>query len=170
MTGGEIHDNHPFATPEDLRDPVRQFRGRLAAPVTVITSGGPGAWAGLTVSSIVVAEGTPSLVYFLCGTINDVWDRILDTGRFVVHVLEDEHRELSEVFAGYRPQPGGMFASLDVADGTHGPVIESIGTRADVSYRSHQGDELALVEGAVDAVTLHDLTDPLQWFRGSYLG
>ena len=37
-TGGHIHEEHPFATPAELRDPVRQLRGRLAVPVTIIES------------------------------------------------------------------------------------------------------------------------------------
>ena len=34
---GGVHDDHPFEAPVDQRDPARRFRGRLAAPVTVIT-------------------------------------------------------------------------------------------------------------------------------------
>ena len=34
-----IHDDNPFGIPEADRDPVRRFRGRMPAPVTVVTAG-----------------------------------------------------------------------------------------------------------------------------------
>ncbi|WP_233604170.1 flavin reductase family protein [Micromonospora sp. HM5-17] len=36
--GGQIHHTDPFATPEGQRSPIRRFRGRLAAPVTLWTA------------------------------------------------------------------------------------------------------------------------------------
>ncbi len=51
---GEIHDEHPFVTPPEQRDPARRLRGRLAAPVTILTAGRDRNRTGLTVSSLVV--------------------------------------------------------------------------------------------------------------------
>ena len=165
-----IHDEHPFTDPEDLRDPVRRFRGRLAAPVTVITAGGPADRTGLTVSSLVVAEGEPSRIFFLCGTLTDLWSAIGEHGGFVVHILEDRHRELSDRFAGTRPSPGGLFAGLDPEDTRRGPVIPSIETRAFCSLTGHTETGIyALVDGVVDRVDLSDIGRPLQYFRGRYL-
>jgi 3-hydroxy-9,10-secoandrosta-1,3,5(10)-triene-9,17-dione monooxygenase reductase component len=48
-----------FAVPPGRRDPARRWRGRLVAPVTVWTAGHPPSGAGLTVSSVLVAEGQP---------------------------------------------------------------------------------------------------------------
>lgn len=165
-----IHDEHPFMDAEEDRDPVRRFRGRLAAPVTVITSGGPGERTGLTISSLVVVEGDDPRVFFLLGKGSDLWTRIRDTGTFVVHVLERRHRELSDRFAGYRPSPGGLFVGVDVTDGPFGPVITDIATRAFCRFDGHRDAEpLYVVEGAIAGVELHDLVDPLQYFRGRYL-
>lgn len=166
-----VHDEHPFLDPEADREPVRRFRGRLSAPVTVVTAGGPGAWAGLTVSSIIVAEGDPALVHFLCGFENELWDAIVDTERFVVHILEEQHREMADVFAGIRPSPGGPFSGLVVDDSEYGPVIESVGSRAYCRYAGHrEGFNYGLVDGEIDDITLSDLKHPLNWFRGDYLG
>ncbi|MCJ7725281.1 MAG: flavin reductase family protein, partial [Acidimicrobiia bacterium] len=134
MSPGEIHGEHPFATPPEMRDPVRQFRGRLAAPVTLVTSGTPDTRAGLTVSSLLVADGDPSFVHLLVGTATDLWDAISETGAFVVHVLAAEHREISDRFALIRPSPGGLFLGIDVTDTDHGPEIGVIGTRAYCRY------------------------------------
>ena len=88
-----IHDDHPFQTPPDERDPVRQFRGRLVAPVTVFTAGGEGSWAGLTVSSLMIAEGEEASVVALIGPATDLWDQIEATQTFIVHILDDSQRE-----------------------------------------------------------------------------
>jgi 3-hydroxy-9,10-secoandrosta-1,3,5(10)-triene-9,17-dione monooxygenase reductase component len=166
-----IHDEHPFVDPEDLRDPVRRFRGRLAAPVTVVTSGNPEGRTGLTVSSIMVAEGEPSHIYVLCSVATDLWAAILETGAFVVHILGREARHLSDRFAGLMPSPGGLFAGLDPEDTRHGPVIPSLPTRARCTLGGYEEvGTYVLIEGIVDEIELHDLTEPLQYFRGRYLG
>ncbi len=164
-----IHEEHPFATPPDERDPVRQFRGRLVAPVTLVTAGPADERVGMTISSLMVAEGEPSQVYFLVGSATDLFHAVEKTGRFVVHVLAEGHRVLSDVFAGIRPSPGGMFAGLDVTDGSHGPEIGGLGTRLCCAYAG--GDEATfhvLVTGVVERVEIDDLNDPLAYFRGRY--
>jgi flavin reductase (DIM6/NTAB) family NADH-FMN oxidoreductase RutF len=169
MVSGGIHDEHPFATPMELRDPVRRFRGRLAAPVTVVTAGRGEGRTGLTVSSLLVAEGEPSFIHFLCGTTTDLWDTIGDTGAFIVHILEEAHRAVSDRFAGIRPSPGGLFAGLDVVDSEYGPELQMLRSRAYCRYEDHREDALhALVHGRVERVELHDLREPLRYFRGEY--
>ena len=167
--GGAIHEEHPFATPVEDRDPVRRFRGRLAAPLTVVTSGGPRARTGLTVSSLVVAEGDPPHVFFLLGPATDLFDAIAETGTFVVHILEDDHRELGDRFAGLRPSPGGPFAGLDVSDGPYGPELERLGTRLYCRHESSTDCTSHVLEsGIVEDTALHELADPLVYFRGRY--
>src|SRR5688500_14579230 len=96
-----IHrDEDPFKTKEGLREPGRRFRGRLTAPVTIWTSGVEHERAGLTVGSILFAEGEPSSVIGLINDLTDLYDRILDTERFVVHIAQRPHRVLAERFAG----------------------------------------------------------------------
>jgi len=169
---GEIHEGeHPFIPPEDERDPVRRLRGRLAAPVTIVTAGDAGNRAGLTVSSLMLAEGDPGSVHFLLGPTADVYDAMTRTDRLVVHVLAGESRTLSEVFAGRRPSPGGPFVGVTTTDSEWGPVIEEIEDRAycsGVSVTEH-GYSL-LVSASIDQVAIADLTNPLLYFRGRYRG
>lgn len=167
---GEIHEGeHPFVPPEDERDPVRRLRGRLAGPVTIVTAGDGTDRAGLTVSSLMLAEGDPGSVHFLLGPTADVYDAMVRTDRLVVHVLAHDDRTLSEVFAGRRPSPGGPFAGLAVTDTEWGPVIDEIADRAYCSGISvvEHGYSL-LVSARIDEVGVSDLTDPLLYFRGSY--
>ena len=169
MSPGEIHDEHPFATPPEMRDPVRRFRGRLASPVTVVTSGTADRRVGLTVSSVLVADGAPSYVHFLAGASTDLWDAVGDTGSFIVHVLQERHRELSDRFAFIRPSPGGLFRGIDVEDTDFGPEITEVGSRAYCRYVGHFDDAYhVLVHGVIEEVVLDDLRQPLQYFRGEY--
>jgi flavin reductase (DIM6/NTAB) family NADH-FMN oxidoreductase RutF len=164
-----IHDDHPFQDPPDERDPVRQFRGRLVAPVTVVTAGGEDSWAGLTVSSLMVAEGDPASVLALIGPTTDLWEQMEATETFVVHILDDAQREHGDAFAGTRPRPGGPFAEVEVTQSPWGPVLDSLHNRlfcrlADSkTLPFHQ-----LVEGLVEKAEVADLDDPATYFRGGY--
>src|SRR5687767_7984275 len=100
----------PFAVPIADRDRTRRFRGRLPYPVTVWTaSASDGRATGLTISSILVAEGDPPTVLGLVSPLSDVWDTITETRRFVVHVLSAGDRRLADDFAGRYPGPDAPF-------------------------------------------------------------
>lgn len=166
---GGVHDDHPFETPAGQRDPARRFRGRMAAPVTVVTSGAGDHRTGLTVSSLVVAEGDPSRVYFLLGSTTDLFYGLQETGKFVVHVLEHQDQALADVFAGLRPSPGGKFTDLNVEQSEWGPVLTDVKTRAYCTFEG--GDEetfFIIAEGRVDKLELSDIDEPLVYFRGRY--
>ena len=166
---GEIHDEHPFATPIADRDPVRRFRGRLASPITIVTSGDEDERTGLTVSSLMVAEGEPSRVYALIGPTTDLFAAMEETGRFVVHICVEGHETLADVFAGLRPSPGGMFIDSEVEQSPYGPVLVDLPNRLYCSYVSGEEETYSvLVEGAIDHVELADLTHPITYFRGKY--
>lgn len=168
---GHIHDEHPFSDPEGARDPVRRFRGRLAAPVTVVTAGDVDHPVGLTVSSLVVAGDEASgMVHFVLGPESYVWDVIERTEGFVVHVLDRSQRALADRFAGIRPSPGGPFAGVDLGPSEFGPLITDCPTRAGCRFAGVRAeDDHLLVSGSIESVTVHDLTAPLQWFRGGYV-
>ena len=151
----EIHSEHPFATPAELRDPARRLRGRLASGVTVITTGVLPRAAGLTVSPVLVAEGLPARILALIS--EELLDDIEVTGRFVVHVLGQEEQALSERFARVRPSPGGLFADLDVLQSDHGPIVQTIGTRAACSVeRSLPVGHHTLLIGVVEFDRIDD--------------
>jgi flavin reductase (DIM6/NTAB) family NADH-FMN oxidoreductase RutF len=94
---------HPFATPPERRDPARRLRGRLVAPVTVWTAGRPPGWAGLTVSSLLVAEGEPARLLGLIDPTSAFWEAIREAGAFVVHLLAVGDRPLASAAAARWP-------------------------------------------------------------------
>jgi flavin reductase (DIM6/NTAB) family NADH-FMN oxidoreductase RutF len=164
-----IHHDDPFAVPPEERDPVRRWRGRLPAPVTVVTAGAGPERTGLTVSSLMVADGAPGRVTFLCGRNADLGDVIAATGGFVVHVLGAGDEALSDRFAGIRPSPGGLFAGLEVAAGRRGPILTALATRAECRLLGMADSGwYQAIEGAVEEVLIGEPVEPLVRYRGRY--
>ncbi len=174
-----IHSEHPFVPAESERDPVRQLRGRIGGTVSLWTSGSGAARAGLTVSSYLVAPGEPAHVLGLLHPESDLLERLLETGRAVVQLLEWRDRHVADVFAGLLPAPGGPFrrgsweqtewgpvlttasawVGVRVADGLSAP---SLPTRCAVGWSD-------LVDTVVETVELRDEAHPLVHRRGRYV-
>jgi len=164
--GARIHSSDPFATPDQDRSPVRRLRGRLAAAVTLWTTPGP---AGLTVSSMLVADGEPGRVLGLIDEESGFWDTVRRSRRFAVIPLGADDAQLADRFAGLMPAPGGLFATGGWIDTDHGPVPESAGTWAGCRLASDRPCGWALlVEAVIETVRLDDIPAPLTHFRGRY--
>jgi len=166
-----IHTDHPFLDPD--ADPVRRLRGRLGGVVTLWTSGDPAAGcarAGLTVSSVMVAGGEPGRLLALLDPDSSLRDVLEQTGRGVVHLLQWEHRDLAEVFAGQMPSPGGMFTTGDWKQTAHGPRLTTALTWATVEAESFEpvGWSDLVVARIVEAVIGED-DSQLEHRRGRYL-
>lgn len=165
-----IHYTDPFATPEEDRSPVRRLRGRLAAAVTLWTGYGPPGPAGLTVSSVLVADGEPGRVLGLVDEESDLWTAISGTGRFAVCPLGIGQQRLADRFAGLEPAPGGLFAQGERWRETgYGPVLAGERTWAGCTLDgSRRFGWSRLVEGTVREVTLGPEEAPLVHHRGRY--
>lgn len=164
-----IHDDHPFLGTPDQRDPIRRFRGRLIAPVTIVTAGSGDRRTGLTVSSLNVVEGEPGLVQLVVGPTSDLWETAALSGGFVVHVCREEDRHLAEVFAGLRPSPGGLFAGLELTDSDWGPAIDNLGVRAFCNFTEQREVGYAgVMSGEIHHLDVGELDNPLIYFRGGY--
>ena len=162
-------DGDPFAAPVELRDPTRRLRARLAAPVTLWTAGTPDTRAGLTVSSVLIAEGDPARVLGLVTPNSGLWDALVASGAFVMHVLEHRHRVVAQRFAGQVPAPGGPFEGLEVGNSTCGPVLAEIATRAGCRVEGWAETGYAyLVTGVVESLDIGDVDDPLVYFKARY--
>lgn len=161
----------PFSVPIPWRDPLRRWRGRLAQPVTVWTAGRPGAAAGLTVSSVIVAEqeGGSGAVLGLLGTDSLVAEAVRETGAALVHVLAEDERALAMRFSGERPEPGGPFAGLEVETTPYGPRLVGVETwlAGPLRWTREVGDfTLVAVEPAT--VSVGPARPPLVHFHGHY--
>src|ERR671910_2628676 len=159
----------PFSVPAERRDPARRLRGRLVAPVTVWTAGHPQAGAGLTVSSVLVAEGQPARLLGLIDPTSAFWEAMQDARAFVVHVLAAGDRALAERFSEVRPPIRGPFDRLEVAESPWGPVLGGSRPRAACRLAGSTPVGYAeLVEGVIEQLELPDLEDPLAYLHGRY--
>ena len=175
-----IHTDDPFATPEPERSAARQFRGRLAAPVTLWTSGAtPGATplqtvrpAGLTVASVVVADGAPAHLIALVDPESELYAALEQSGGAVVTVLTESDRHLADVFGFVAPAPGGPFATTPWVATEWGPRLAS--ERAWSGVRLLDARDVGysmLVDVAIEHVQLGPASAaPLVLNRGRYLG
>jgi 3-hydroxy-9,10-secoandrosta-1,3,5(10)-triene-9,17-dione monooxygenase reductase component len=171
-TGNEpirIGRQPPFAAPPDRRSPARRWRGRLVAPVTVWTAGQLPGGAGLTVSSVLVAEGEPARLLGLIDPTSAFWEAMQETRAFVVHVLAVGDRALAERFSEIRPPIRGPFDRLEAAESPWGPVLGGSRPRAACRLAGSAPVGYAeLVEGTIEQLELPDLDDPLAYLHASY--
>ena len=164
-----VTGQNPFLPLPENREPNRRFRGRLPAPVTLVTAGSGSRRAGLTVSSLFVNEGDPGEIHMLIGPLTDLWDALAETGRGVVHIAEVDHSGLGEVFAGLRPNPGGIFAGIETTPSDWGPLLTDLANRAYVSVVTmEERGWSGVVVAAIDDVEISEVAEPLIHFRGAY--
>ncbi|UYM04863.1 flavin reductase family protein [Solicola gregarius] len=168
-----IHSDHPFLPPEGDRDPVRRLRGRTPAPVTVFATEHDGSRAGLTVSSMMIADGDPAHVLALVDEDSDLWDALEQTRVAAVSLLSWRHRGLADAFAGVGPAPGGPFRLGSWEDTTWGPVVADTagwaGVRLADAEPRHAGWAL-LVDAVIEHVEIRDVDDDesMSHLRGRY--
>src|SRR5215211_4760128 len=167
-----IHREHPFLG--GGRDPIRQFRGRMIAPVSVWTAAAGGRRAGWTVSSFLIADGAPAVVVGLVDEDSD-FAAALSVGRtFVVNLLGWQHRALAEAFAGLAPAPGGVFRLGSWIETDWGPILDGapgwLGARVLDDLREHAGWAL-LVKAEIEHLEIDiEAAEPLlAHYRGRYL-
>ena len=162
-----IHEEHPFADPEP--DPVRRFRGRVGGTVSLWTSGGETARAGLTVTSFLVAAGEQARLLALLDPDADLTETLLATGTGVVQLLGWEHRDLAEMFAGTAPAPGGRFSHAAFEQTDWGPRLASAASWAGVRVEGEQPVGWStLVTTVVEHLEVGDGDEPLRHHRGRF--
>lgn len=168
-----IHSDHPFLPPEGERDPVRRLRGRTVSPVTVWASGDDDGRNGLTVSSMLVADGEPPRLLALVDEDSDLWERMERVRTAAVSVLSWRHRGLADAFAGVAPAPGGAFRLAAWEQTDWGPVVADTtcwaGVRLEPGAPRHAGWAL-LVDAVIERVEIGEGGDDeaMAHLRGRY--
>jgi flavin reductase (DIM6/NTAB) family NADH-FMN oxidoreductase RutF len=168
-----ISSEHPFLPPEDERSPVRRLRGRLPSAVTLWTAGTEADRAGLTVSSVLVADGDPGYVLGVLDPLSELWDALRRTGAVVVNLLSWQHRQLADAFGYVAPAPGGPFRLGEWSQTNWGPVLVGAGGWAGCLLETQQPpSELGwglLVRLRLAHTEFADDATPLVHRRGRYL-
>jgi flavin reductase (DIM6/NTAB) family NADH-FMN oxidoreductase RutF len=160
-----IHSSNPFAADPD---PVRRFRGRLGGAVSLWTAGADATRAGLTVSSVMVANGSPGRVLGLLDPDSTLREVLEDSGLAVVQLLEWGDRELADAFGGTAPAPGGPFRQGSWDQTTHGPALAD---RSRALVRLESLVEVGwsvLATAAIEEIVMTEDRRPLGHRRGRY--
>jgi 3-hydroxy-9,10-secoandrosta-1,3,5(10)-triene-9,17-dione monooxygenase reductase component len=122
-----IHSDHPFLPPEDERSPLRRFRGRMVAPVSIWTAYAGERRVGWTVSSLLVADGPEPTLLGLLDPDAELTEAVIPEAgpprTVAVSLLGWQHRNLPDAFAGLAPAPGGPFRLADWHETPYGPVL-----------------------------------------------
>jgi flavin reductase (DIM6/NTAB) family NADH-FMN oxidoreductase RutF len=129
---------------------------------------GPLDRAGLTVSSLLVANGEPARLLALIDPLSDLHEALTRTGTAVVSMLTWEDRALADAFAGTAPAPGGPFRQAEFVETPWGPRLASATTWAGVRLESStEVGWSALVTCMVEQLELGE-EQPLVHRRGRY--
>jgi flavin reductase (DIM6/NTAB) family NADH-FMN oxidoreductase RutF len=166
-----IHSEHPFLEPESERDPVRRLRGRLGGTVTLWTCGTGASRSGLTVSSLMLANGSPAHALALVDPDSEFASALQTSGRSVVQLLEWPHRDLADAFAGIAPAPGGVFQLGSWEETRWGPRLQGTSAWAGVRLADESRDVgwSLLVDTVIEHIDIGDESQPLVHRRGRYV-
>jgi flavin reductase (DIM6/NTAB) family NADH-FMN oxidoreductase RutF len=164
-----IHGEFPFPTGEP--NPLRQFRGRMPAAVSIWTATTQSGAAGWTVSSFLVADGSPAMLVGLLDEDSDLAAALSPAAGLAVSLLGWHHRTLADTFAQLAPAPGGAFRQGSWTDTAWGPVLSDaagwLGARLTEQPGQHAGWAL-LVRAVVEHVEVGTSAPVLTHFRGRY--
>ena len=163
-----IHHEHPFVDPPATRNTLRQFRGRLPAPVTVLGTGEGSSRTGLTVSALLGVPGDPGQVVAIVDPDSDLGSALEPGEGFTISVLGPNDTYLAEAFAGLAPAPGGKFRLGRWMQTEWGPVLEGSTWLAATVTDIRQVGRMLQLTATVESVAL-SRTEVLVHQRGRYL-
>lgn len=131
----------------------------------------PRSRAGLPVSSLLIAAGEPAHIAALLDPDSDLVERLEQSRVAVVQLLQWQHRELADAFAGIGPAPGGAFRLGQWTDSRWGPVLAGVSAWAGVRLVTGQPRPVGwsvLVDTVVEHVEIAEESAPMVHRRGRY--
>ncbi|MGI8812098.1 MAG: flavin reductase family protein [Pyrinomonadaceae bacterium] len=148
-------------------DEFRLVLSRFASGVTVVTAcDATGHPHGITVSAFCSVSLSPPLILVSIEKAAGSHDAIKGSGSFVVNILRESQRELSEHFA---LPINGKFASVEHRTGTGGiPVLSGTLGALECRLRNdYDGGDHTIFVGEVEDSSVED-GEPLLYYRGGY--
>jgi flavin reductase (DIM6/NTAB) family NADH-FMN oxidoreductase RutF len=154
----------------DAKKNLRYALGCFATGITVVTAvTKDGGRAGVTVNSFNSVSLDPALILFSIGRGQHSLEIFKGCERFVVNVLRDDQRELSDRFAFYK---GDRFDGLDFEEDDMGcPYFSGALARFHCSvHKVLDGGDHEIILGEVIQAEFDSEGDPLLYYRGGYRG
>ena len=150
-------------TPDEFRAALSRF----PSGVTVVTTrGSDGQLHGITVSAFCSVSLEPPLILVCVEKIASSHNALHEPGIFVVNILSENQRDLSEHFAS---QIEDKFQNVKYHEGIHGlPVLADVAASLQCTlHATHDGGDHTIFVGSVESVTVNDLR-PLAYLHGDY--
>ena len=170
-----IHHDHPFADPPGSRRELRRLRGRWPSGVSVWTSAAGTVASrhrpvGLTVSSMLLADGEPGELLALLDPDSDLADALAADPRATVSLLPERRSDVAQVFAGLAPAPGGKFTVGEWTETPYGPrLADAVAVVAvDVVEITEDVGWSSLVRARLSEPVVFGEGEPLVHHRGGY--
>ncbi|MFZ1731940.1 MAG: flavin reductase family protein [Bacteroidota bacterium] len=147
----------------------RQVLGAFATGVAVVTTKHNDGYFGLTINSFTSVSLDPMLIQINIARNTTSHDYITQTGCFVVNILAEDQRLISNIFSG--APPAERFQHVETWEASSGcPVIE--GSMAFIEVKvvgTYEGGDHTIFLGEVlQMQTLRSDALPLLYFRGKY--
>jgi flavin reductase (DIM6/NTAB) family NADH-FMN oxidoreductase RutF len=144
---------------------------RLAAGVTIVTTGRAPERFGLTATAVTSVSADPPTLLACVNRDSDSFKPILHNGRFAVNLLGAAHRELAERFGGRFAESGEpRFAVGNWIQGRHDvPLLKDAPACFECELEAtHDGASHGIMIGRVLAVRTFGVPQPLLWFEGGF--
>ena len=150
---------------EDFRRAMSHFPSGVTVITTRDTAGAP---HGLTVSAFCSLSAEPPLILACINKLTGSHYAFIERGAFVVHILGEHQRHLSEQFAEPRLDKFGGVPVLETENGL--PVLQgALVTLECTLVEPFDGGDHSILVGKVESAVVND-SKPLVYFRGDYRG
>lgn len=149
------------------QDEFRAALSRFPSGVTVVTTRDRnGTLHGITVSAFCSVSLDPPMVLVCIEKTTSSHSALSATGVFVVNILSEHQRDLSEHFAS---QLTNKFSNVNYKTGIDGlPVLNDVAASLECRVeQAYEGGDHTIFLGAVEEVTVNDVR-PLAYLHGDY--
>lgn len=157
--------------PQGVGDGFRDAMGRLAAAVSVVTTGAGDARRGFTCTSVASVSTDPPMVSVCVNRGVDAHNQIIDGGAFCVNILSLGQDAISNRFAARDGSKGAVRFADDPWEQTAGgvPALATAMANLDCAIvaTANVGTH-TLVIGRVNALNLRADRAPLMYFDRAY--
>lgn len=149
------------------QDKFRAALSRFPSGVTVVTTkDGEGRLHGITVSAFCSVSLNPPLILVCIEKTTGSHTALNESGVFVVNILGEGQRELSEHFASQIPN---KFTEIGFSPGIEGlPILKGIAASLECRVDAkHDGGDHTIFVGKVVEIKINDVR-PLAYLHGDY--
>jgi len=149
---------------------LRDVLARFVSGVVVVTTGGPGGYHGVTVSSFCSVSLDPPLVLVCIDREIQSHDLVASAPVWGVNILARTQSFLAEQFSGRTPLADPTFSRVPHRRGTLGvPLIDGCVAWIECHHwSSYPGGDHSIFVGAVAAVLSGEADDPLVYFARGF--